>query len=276
MSEMMNDMIERYLDNLMTPQERAEFERRLAQDAGLATQIARQRDVDASLRRLLAVPSASAAAQMVARIAGEDVPSASTAASSPVAGRIGLSSTAPFTKWLAAAAIIAIVLGSAWFVWDRVKPLERELVVHAAQSPAEYYHMKVGSGFKPSWKCENDAEFAASFNTQFGQPLLLRALPAGVAAGGIDYCNTLTPKSVGLLGSVNDQKVIVIVDKLTNDKPLDVPPGSGLHLFRREVGNLVAYEVTPLDHSSVVEHLYVPERVPPPPGVREDSGATNG
>jgi len=55
----------------------------------------------------------------------------------------------------------------------------------------------------------------------------------------------------------------VFVDKASEDKHVAEPSAkSGLHLFRKELGPLVLYELTPLDHPSVMDYLYLSD-VPP-------------
>jgi hypothetical protein len=268
MNESYESMIERYLDGEMPAEERAAFEKRAQREPALASDVKIQRELDASLRRLLAMPDASPARELIASVVNATTPVARRETASAelvragVAGRIR-PATSSWTRWVAAAAIVAIVAGTAWFAWDLLRPPDITIVIHPPISPADYYHAKVNSGFKPAWKCENDQQFAGSFIGQLGTPVLLKALPAGVAAGGLDYCTTFTPSTVGLLGSVNDQKVVVLIDKLAKDKPVSVPAESGLHLFRREFDGLVAYEVTPLNEPRILDFLYVPERVPP-------------
>jgi hypothetical protein len=67
-----------------------------------------------------------------------------------------------------------------------------------------------------------------------------------------------------MLARVDDQPVMVFVDRKENQEEDVIPPApnSGLHLFRKDLGDLVLYEVTPFDQARVIDFLY-PADVPP-------------
>ena len=71
-------------------------------------------------------------------------------------------------------------------------------------------------------------------------------------------------KTMVLINKVHDQKVLVFMDRLRDDRTLELPPGVGsdLNIFRREVGKLVLYEVTPLDKPEVIDRLNPPAQAP--------------
>jgi hypothetical protein len=52
--------------------------------------------------------------------------------------------------------------------------------------------------------------------------------------------------------------VVLYIDRIANDANLP-DPGPGLRMFRKPVGNLVLYEVTPLDRPQVLPHLSDPK-----------------
>jgi len=59
-----------------------------------------------------------------------------------------------------------------------------------------------------------------------------------------------------LMATVDGEHSVVLVDRLISDKPLEVRPGSGLNLFRREMGTLVLYEITPLPGPRLLDLAY--------------------
>jgi hypothetical protein len=58
-----------------------------------------------------------------------------------------------------------------------------------------------------------------------------------------------------LLARVDGKEVIVVVDRKAREKSPLPPARSGLRSFREEYGNLVLYEVTPLDHPTILPLL---------------------
>ena len=63
-----------------------------------------------------------------------------------------------------------------------------------------------------------------------------------------------------MFARVDDQPVMVFVDRKENQEEEVIPPApnSGLHLFHKDLGNLVMYEVTPFDRCGVMDFLYRP------------------
>jgi hypothetical protein len=88
-------------------------------------------------------------------------------------------------------------------------------------------------------------------------------MPAGTMMEGLHYLGGLSRYTTAMLARVNGKPVLVFVDKSSNDThPAEPTAKSGLHLFRKELGPLVLYELTPLDHPSVMDYLYLSD-VPP-------------
>ena len=67
----------------------------------------------------------------------------------------------------------------------------------------------------------------------------------------------------GLLGSIlehaADRLVVVFVDKLKRDTHPELPAESNLYIHRKVVGQLVLYEVSPLDEPHVLDLFFIPE-----------------
>jgi hypothetical protein len=63
-----------------------------------------------------------------------------------------------------------------------------------------------------------------------------------------------------MLARVNDLPVMVFVDRASADNRPTLPSSeTKLHLFRRESGPLVIYELTPLDRPEVSDYLHLTE-----------------
>lgn len=276
MDERTMKQLEAYLDNLLPEGEMEAFERRIEADAELGRAVAHHRAIEQSMRRLMSCspPSCDAVVRRALEAAASgpgpgdlamprlgDGNSAfdrslnfdhRLAASAPQ-GRIA-SPTRPGWRLLAAAALLLFSLGVAWMAWVTVMGDSAPPRLTAA----EFYHRKVSTGWKPSWVCRDNQEFADTFTQRMGQPLMIATLPAGLAAGGIDYGDVVTPQSIAVLGAADDQKILILVTRRDSDFR---PPSSmdNLRIFRREIGEFIMYEVTPLSESRLLEHFYLPQ-----------------
>ncbi len=162
----------------------------------------------------------------------------------------------------ATAAIVAIVGAIGLTIWS-----ENRRPTPPDPSPDALYGRLVAGGFTPQWKCENDEQFKQAVQDRLGQPLLLASAVPGVEVLGWAYSNNsydgapLTDQVMILLARADSREVVVFVDQAKNDRErLTVRHRCGLQLFRREVGDLVAYELTPLSEPRVVQNFFVPDR----------------
>lgn len=163
-------------------------------------------------------------------------------------------------RGLAAAALLAIAVGGIWYSWTLVRPTPLE-DVYAPQpwrSFSTVYDDMRRNGFQPDWVCRSERQFEAAFSRRFRQPLLLAALPPGVSAGGISYSHTLSESTVTVLGNVDNEPILVFVDRLSIDQLPPPPVPEGLNLYRREIDDLVLYELTPHDRPGVLPYFYNP------------------
>jgi hypothetical protein len=76
---------------------------------------------------------------------------------------------------------------------------------------------------------------------------------------GLTYCGGLSRYTTTMLARVDGSPVMMFVDRADADTHPVLPVNSKLHLFRKELGPLVLYELTPLDHPHVMENLYLAE-----------------
>jgi hypothetical protein len=202
--------------------------------------------IDEALRRVFRPPGPERLASIAQRALAED---AATPAATP----------RRFRPALALAAGLAAAITGAWLTWGALAPR------HAARGPYETtwrsfetaYRDWTAGDFKPQWSCRDDKEFADSFRGTLHQALLLKGLPPDTEALGLVVCNSLSPRTTCLLARSAGQPVVVFVDRIERDAPMEAP--SGLNLFRRQIDRLVLYEVTPLAAPCLLTVFYNPQ-----------------
>jgi hypothetical protein len=235
--------IDAYLDKALTAEERDQISLEISSNAQLQAEIELQSCVDESLARLFAAPQPPHDLPLQIR---------RSAAATPIA----LPSRRGWLKLAALATAATIVWGMlAWhfFVTGTSSPR------YNPNLPLEtIYERCVADGFRPKWVCEDEHEFAATFFARQGQGLLLADLPAGTKMKGLTYCGGLSRYTTTMLARVDGLPVMVFVDRGAADTQPTLPSGEiKLHLFRKELGPLVLYELTPLDRPRVSDYLYL-------------------
>ncbi len=249
--------LDAYLDGVMTPDQSAEFQREIESDDDLRRQIEIQKEIDRAFRRLFRPPSA------------KRVPVVNTDLRESEPYRLP-----PTTKrdWGAvprrlavAAALVAGVFGG-WLTWNALQPSSVSNPYGPWRSIEVVYADSVANGMKPEWTCDNELEFAVSIRNHFGQAAVFSfELPDGMAALGLAYCNSISRRTVCLLAEVNDEPVIVFIDRVETDSGQTIEESSGLNLFSRRIGRLVLYELSPLEKPALLELFYDPDADPTAP-----------
>lgn len=221
------ETFEAFLDGRLTGAEAASVEAAIRSDPVLAAEADAQRRINESLRRHFAPVAVECPAPAPIPISF----------ARPVARRL---------SWFAlAAAVVLSVSGAAWYAFGRVDT-----------GPEALYHRLAAANFKPDWKCSTDQEFVDFQRYRLGEAFLVHA-DAAVALIGWSYSrDTLSPQAEALMATVDGEHSVVLVDRLMHDKPLKARPGSGLNLFRREMGTLVLYEITPLAKPRLLDLAY--------------------
>ena len=252
-----SDLLDQYLDGLVSGEQHRRFAQRLGEDAALQSAMGLQEQIDGVLRERFALPDADralAAVNPAADDAGHDEPSPPPEAAS--AGSVmakPLARKQIFVILSAAAAVVGAVL--AWQFFNQ--PARPQRLVERTIS-SEYAH-QVKRGFKAGWVCETDKQFASTYWARLGQGLLLRDLPPDIAALGLSYGHVLSTRTILLLATIDGRKVIVYVDRLKNAPPQPPAVDPGMYLHRREVNALLLYELSPLDRPSVIEYFFEPD-----------------
>lgn len=225
-------LMERYLDGDLDEAERSAFERELLRSPELRAQVEAQRHIDGSLRRLFSPPGAVAST------------SYSPAPKHPrvTAHRLGR---------LAAAAVVALAAVAVW--WGLLRgsgepnPLER------------MYTVALARGFTPEEVCTTEEAFAAWVQDKYGQTLYPPPARDGLELLGWSYGRGVSTYSGFLLARVDGREVLVMVDRAAQEESrLPRPQDSSLRQFRRRIGDLVIYELTPLPSPGIVEGLRLP------------------
>lgn len=246
--------IDGYLDGQMSAAEREAFERELESDARLREMVERQGAIDGSLSRLFAPPQAD---RVVARAKAAREGSGAVQVGSRKGG--ARRARPRLVRRGLAAAVIAMVGVGGWLVWQTwLAPEEIEFGHPPWRSLTTVYYDSIKDGFQPEWVCETDEEFEQTFAYKLRERLHLHDVPEEIQAVGLSYCNSITVDTVYLLARVRGTEVIVFVDRAENDGGQTLGPESELNLFRDRVGDLVLYELTPLDEPYVTEYLDVP------------------
>ena len=144
----------------------------------------------------------------------------------------------------------------AWQMWDMFRP--RPVSVNPYIRPIRpldlAYQACVKDGFKVDWVCHDLNDFATYFAANLMQPLMLHDPPKEL---GVSIVGGVSKRTLGFLQKVDERPVIVFVDRLDKDSPQTITDPN-LHVFRREVGNLVLYEVTPFESPLFIERFYQP------------------
>lgn len=247
-----------YLDGLLEGGELAEFERMLAEDASLRAAVDLDRRMMRSLRETLAPPAAFSA------------PASATAPrSGSFRSRIVLG---------IAAAIVLLACGAA--LWWQHMTTSR-LPVLVMKEPAEVYKSELAAGFTPDWVCGDDREMLEFTRNRFGAGLLFTP-SAAVSLVGWGYAtDSLSFSTSSLLVNAGEDRIVLLVDRASRDRKVEDPALSdpSLHLFRREVGPYVLYEITPRETPSVLDLAYVPpndlQLQPGEPGPGPSGSGTN-
>lgn len=261
-------MLDAYLDGSLHGENLAAFEAELARNAELRAQVELTERLAKSLRTTFVPPVSITIPQTTGARPNDVIATLRPGTRStlqPAQVKTPGTDRMSLVKRLAlyaAVAVVALVAAVGLTIWS-----ENRTPAPVDPSPDAMYARLVAAGFTPQWKCENDAEFRKAVDERLGQPLLLASGLPGVDVLGWAYSGKgydgapLTGQVMILLTKADNKDVVVFVDQKKNDvDPLMVRRSSGLHLFRREIGELVAYEVTPLAEPRIVQNFSQPDR----------------
>lgn len=239
--EMVSARIEMYLRNEMDGEDRAAFEREMLRDPALRAEVELERTISERLRAMYAPPAPPALPTPLAM----PVAPVATAASG-VAGSTRGPATRPWVRIaLGIAAVLAIAAGVHFS--GVLGPAPGGTKADAILARLER------TGFEPAWACEDDAEFVQYTREKFGQAFTV-APASGVQVIGWDYCSGVLGDEAGVM-MVNlgeEERAIVIVDRKSHDRPVEIDASGGLRVHRLRVGGAVLYEVSKRESPAVL------------------------
>lgn len=239
------DRLDAYLDGTLGPEARREVRARIADDPALQREVALQARIDESLRRCCRAPDAD----VLLRKAGHAAP--------PARSAHGL-----IRKIARMAAVIVVgvtaVLAVFWFVGPTGRPPGAQSYPLLGMEGS--YQALIAAGFQPDWRCETDKEFADTYSYRLGQALVLGQLPAGAEALGLSYSPAFSYNTIALLARVDGEPVVVFADVAGSvDGSAMEFSAPGVNVFRRQIGGIVLFEVTPLDRPTLLDAIHIPE-----------------
>ena len=241
--------LDAYLDDMLSASERARVAREISASSELQAEVELQGRIDESLRRSFS--PAAVPEELLAKLRGSTVPDRNSSLLRRRPLILAVTSLAAMLVWG--------VLG-----WQYLAGRSKVPHYNPNAPLATIYETQLANGFRPKWVCDNDREFASTFLTRQGQGLLLRDMPEGSKMVGLTYCGGISRYTTTMLARVGDVPVMVFVDRISADTHPSLPPDEHtLHLFRKELGSLVLYELTPHEQPRVMDYLY-PAGVPAP------------
>lgn len=244
------ELLDLYIDGMLTDAQRSDFEALLANDTALRAEYELQKRMDEALKRRFEPDVADIA-----------VPQPKPAAKSQVSQAIQATQAIPFpssakrsgSPWLRIAAMIVIAGALATILF--IRPWGGSFV-----NPRDAYAEEVRLGFKPYVVCETDEQMVHFTKKALGHAVLVAKDPSIALIGWAYDSRVVSDNTVTLLakaGPDQSTQIVVYMDRAANDRRISTGTGT-LNVFKRELGEAVFYEVSPLSEPSILPHLYVP------------------
>lgn len=227
---------EAYLDGTLDKALRAEVERRIAASPELQAEVEMQRQIDQLLRQKFSAPS--------------EIP--------PLPRTTDATLPPPRSFWRSRRGVSLLVaaacVGWLLFVWQLV-PRGKKQAPFEPQPLAMLYDQAVQSGFEPYWECPPE-RFTATFQQRQQAPLQMAEMPEDRRMLGLAYPGGLSRDTTAILCRVDDQPVMVFVDRLANDRTVSEDDRwPEVHIHRKMLGPLVLYEVSEFDQPQMLNFL---------------------
>lgn len=236
-------LLNAYIDDKMEPNQRKEFQQRLAEDKNLRAEFELQQKIDEGLLRLFSPSSNEHVSKILAN---------SNVGQSNNNNRIFA------VRRFAAAAAIALGIFGSWLTFNALKqtgpdrPQWQSIAAIYSQAKADQIEV---------WLCEDEAEFIDVFKNGFDQPLVLPFdTPQDIEVVGLAYRFAISRYTICLISKVNDEAVVVLIDRIEAGPRPQLDNTSNLRLFEKRVGRLVLYEVTPWQEPGLLDLFYDPSR----------------
>ncbi len=262
----LDEQLDLFLDGQLQGDQLATFERALAGDASLRERVERQRAINDSLRRTFRPAAAGIGPELAERLKalGANVP---VMGNPPAPIKVDFGSRWRIVKFAAAALVLITLSVAAW---------QMNMPSGGGGLPrtdlAQLYQKAVDTGFKPAFVCTTDHEFAKTIADRFGQPMLVAAAPnielIGWAYGPNYKALTLSRDTLVLLAKVDQKPTLVFIDRKDKAMRPKFSRSGDLSMHKKELGDLIMYEVIPGPNSGIVDRAFTPKEIPPmPPGM---------
>lgn len=256
-----DEQLERYLDGALLESEQEQWEQRLQDEPELREIVAAEAKAAEDLKRRLqqqfqastVLSTAELVAGLERRTTKVEVKHRSSSGRRVLLA-VMLSGIAAMLAW-----ILATTGGS------------RSVTPYFEQRPlAQLYRETVASGFRPYYFCEDPERFERTFRKRQQTPLLLAELPSDRRMVGLSYPGGLSRETTAMLGYVDEHPVMVFVDQRSKDNeslatslessPDAAPADSELFVHRAVLGNLVFYEVSPLNEPMLTQFFQIAQQ----------------
>ena len=247
------DLLERFIDGLMTDAESSEFLASIDDPQEAIKQRDLQNQINESLSRSFKVDALDK--EVLAKQftqAAPDQPEHEPEKSSGLSKPVALQEKPWFKVALAASLLLAIGFG-AWKYSD-----SRQIEAHfQPRALAVLYQQTKDRGFKPYYDCKDLQRFADTFQARHGQRLALSEMPAGSRMLGLSYPGGISRNTTAMLAEVDGNPVMVFVDAAENRDHViqTVGPDSNLNVFSVEKNGLIFCEVTPLSSAKMIPYF---------------------
>lgn len=162
---------------------------------------------------------------------------------------------APFWPWLVAAAAM-LVVGVLLATWPRTRGPEGHSGKELGAMWAAAYHDAVAQGFGGVGCCKMGLDLRTACKERFSCGLDVASGSEMALLG--TYSGRPTGGAMTLLASMAGAPVCVCVVPQKRDPRVTLPQDSGLHLARREVGDLVLYAVSKAPGSDALASFVLP------------------
>ena len=253
-----DELLERYLDGLLTDDELIEFEQRLESDGALQRGVEQHREFEERLNQAFA--PARLTAEALESLLNKSIQSDD---SNKQSGTPKPASSMKSRRRLVVGAICAIAAAIAWFFVSMQSGATRKVSPFFEQRPlALIYQETIDNGFRPYYYCEDQARFARTFRKRQATPLELSETPADRRMVGLSFAGGLSRDTTAMLAYVEEQPVVVFIDRneFDNEQLMSQRKKKHANLFvhRKELADLVIYEVSPFDSAKMAPYLSLP------------------
>ena len=240
-------LLEAYLDGSLDAAAQAAFEERLRTDAELRRQVALQGRIDAALKTKFSdcqIPQ-----DLLRTLQAEEAANSNLTTQKQNDPATIRSPSARHIFWWTAAALLLAAAGV--LALRRSEPPKPHF---EPRSIARIYQETVANGFEPYYECSENERFAATFKRRQGRPLWLKPYPPGFLMLGLSYPGGTSPDATGVLCRVDDEPVLVVVDRGScGSPPIVGESAEGLNVFCEQRFGLVFYEATTHDEPRAIE-----------------------